>query len=140
MEAGEVKRHAIAFVAAALAMLPLDFAWLTLVAPRFYGPRIGHLMAASPSFGPAVVFYLLYWLGIVALVVAPALARSDRAAMAVRNGALFGLVAYATYDLTNEATLRDWPTSVTVVDLAWGTFLTAVASAASFVAAKRFGG
>lgn len=118
-------------------MLPLDAIWINVVAKDFYAARIGHLLAASPSLAPATLFYLLYIFGIVQLVVRPALEKRARAIAAAKNGALFGLVAYATFDLTNQALLKDWPAVVTAADLAWGTALTSVVSAVSFRVAER---
>ena len=118
-------------------MLPLDGVWINLVAKDFYAARIGHLLAPSPSLVPALAFYLLYWLGIVALVVRPALERGAAVARAARDGALFGLVAYGTFDLTNQALLRDWPTIVTLADLGWGTLLTAVTATISLYSARK---
>jgi uncharacterized membrane protein len=107
--------------------LGIDAFWLGLVAPRFYRSQIGHLMADKAILSAALIFYLLYMVGLVFFVVAPGMSMSTREV--ILRGALFGLVAYATYDLTNLATLRDWPVFVTVVDLVWGTFLTAATSA-----------
>lgn len=107
--------------------LGIDAFWLGLVAPKFYRSQIGHLMADKAILSAALIFYLLYMVGLVFFVVAPGMSMSTREV--ILRGALFGLVAYATYDLTNLATLRDWPVFVTVVDLVWGTFLTAATSA-----------
>jgi len=107
--------------------LGIDAFWLGLVAPKFYRSQIGHLMADKAILSAALIFYLLYMVGLVFFVVAPGMSMSTREI--ILRGALFGLVAYATYDLTNLATLRDWPVFVTVVDLVWGTFLTAATSA-----------
>ena len=102
--------------------LVLDALWLGLVAPAFYKAQIGHLMAATPNLLAALVFYLLYVAGLVVFVTGQAGALKQTAL----RGAFFGLLCYATYDLTNLATLRDWPLLVTVVDLVWGTFASAV--------------
>jgi uncharacterized membrane protein len=107
-----------------LTLLPfvlLDAFWLGLVAPKFYKSQIGFIMAKNPNWTAAVVFYLLYIAGVVVFVTG----RGGTPAEAALRGALFGLVCYATYDLTNLATLEGWPVLVTVVDLCWGTFLTA---------------
>jgi uncharacterized membrane protein len=107
--------------------LGIDALWLGLVAPRFYRSQIGHLMADKASLPAALIFYLLFIGVLVYFVIAPGLTMPMREV--ILRGALFGLVTYATYDLTNLATLRDWPIFVTVVDLIWGTFLTAATSA-----------
>jgi uncharacterized membrane protein len=106
--------------------LGLDAFWLGLVAPKFYRSQIGHLMADKASLPAALLFYLLFIGALVYFVVAPGTEMPMREVFL--RGAFFGLVTYATYDLTNLATLRDWPLLVTVVDLIWGTGLTAVAS------------
>lgn len=110
--------------------LGVDAFWLGLVAPRFYRAQIGHLMAETPNLPAAGLFYLLFVGMLVYFVVGPAVSGEGRR-IGLLRGALFGLVTYATYDLTNLATLRDWPLLVTVVDMAWGTALTALTSALS---------
>lgn len=121
------KRLAAAYGLTALVFLALDAAWLTTMADRLYRPALGHLLAPQFAPVPAVLFYALYVAGIVGFAIVPALA-AGRARIAVARGAAFGLLAYATYDLTNQATLRDWPWAVTLADLAWGTFVTATAA------------
>ena len=116
--------------------LGIDALWLTQVAPSFYRSQIGHLMAETANLLAAGIFYLLYVAVLVYFVVEPAY-RSGSIKDAALRGALFGLVTYATYDLTNLATLRDWPLLVTVVDLAWGTILTAATAAVSVWVGKR---
>ena len=108
--------------------LALDAVWLGGVAKEMYRREIGHLLAPEVRWGAAVIFYLLYIAGLLVLIVLP-----GRDAPLIRTaaaGAFFGLVAYATYDLTNLATLVRWPLSVTLADLAWGAFATGVAAAA----------
>lgn len=113
-----LKMYGIAFVI----FLAIDAVWLGLVAPKFYRAQIGHLMADSPNFVAALLFYLIFIFGVVVFVIQPSLADGNWMT-ALWRGLLFGFVTYATYDLTNLATLRDWPLMVTIVDLAWGTFL-----------------
>lgn len=120
-----------------LIFLAIDALWLGAVAPAFYRSQIGHLMAGTPDLLAAGVFYLLYVAVLVYFVVEPA-SRAGTVREAFLRGALFGLVTYATYDLTNLATLRDWPLLVTVVDLAWGTILTATTAAVSVWVAKKY--
>lgn len=122
------RRFAIAYAATLVAFLALDAVWLTTMAQRLYRPAIGHLMREGFAWEPALLFYLLYILGLVFFGVMVGLARG-KPAVAAGRCALFGLVAYATYDLTNQATLRDWPWAVTLADLAWGSFASAVAGA-----------
>ena len=126
----------IAFAATALVMAGLDFIWLTSMSEPFYRRLLGHLMAPSPNMTAAVVFYLLYIAGILIFAVRPALVSGDWR-QALMQGAALGLVAYATYDLTNLATLKDWPLSVTLVDMAWGAFLTGLAASAGALAALK---
>lgn len=118
--------------------LGIDSVWLGLVAPKFYRSQIGHLMAEKANLAVAGLFYLLFVGALVYFVVAPAVQNGEMRDALLR-GALFGLVTYATYDLTNHATLRGWPIAVTVVDMAWGTFLTAATSGLSVWAARLFG-
>ncbi len=109
----------------------IDFLWIGIIARGFYQEGIGHLFAASFNIPAAVAFYVVYALGLAVFVVVPAIeARSVVTAFTL--GALFGFFAYAAYDLTNLATLRDWPLSVTFADMAWGAFLSAVVSAFTY--------
>lgn len=117
-----------AYGIAAVVFLGLDAVWLGTMASRLYRPAIGHLMADGFAVAPAVLFYLLYLVGMVVFAIGPALeARKPLQALAM--GALLGLICYATYDLTNQATLKQWPWAVTLADLAWGAFVTGVSSA-----------
>jgi uncharacterized membrane protein len=122
-----------AFIATFVVMAVLDGAWLLGVARSFYRTHLGFLMADTPNWVAAGAFYLIYAVGVTVFATQPGIDDAN-ALTAAWRGALFGLVAYATYDLTNMATLRGWPTIVTIVDLAWGTFLSAaVAGLAAFV-------
>lgn len=109
-------------------MAILDAAWLGLVAPAFYKKHIGFIMTDKPNWFAAVAFYLIFILGVTVFIVYPGWKNVDSLIKIGLLGALFGLVTYATYDLTNQATLKDWPVIVTIVDLLWGTTLTAVVS------------
>lgn len=129
-------RLAAGYAATAVTMLALDGIWLTLAVPRLYQPRLGEIMAAKPSLPPAVAFYLLYVLAIVVLAVLPAL-REGGWRRLFTHAAVFGLVAYATYDLTNQATLKTWSTTITIVDMAWGTLVTTVAACAGFAVMRK---
>jgi uncharacterized membrane protein len=124
------RRLAAAYLAAAVVFLALDAVWLSAMASRLYQPHIGHLMAPTVDWLAAALFYPLYWLGLLVFAVRPALVQG-RAAPALRLGALFGFIAYATYDLTNQATLRDWSWTVTMADLAWGAFVSGSAAGAA---------
>ena len=123
-----VKPVLIAYAVTALVFLALDAIWLTTMADRLYRPALGRLMLDRFELAPAVAFYAVYLVGVVVFAVMPGLERR-RATTALGLGALLGLVAYATYDLTNQATLRDWPWRVTLADLCWGTLVTGVAAA-----------
>ena len=123
------------YLGAGSVMLVLDFVWLSLMAPRLYRPRIGELMADTPALGPAAAFYLIYLSAIVFLAILPA-AREDSWRRLLLNAVVFGFCAYATYDLTNQATLKTWSTTITLADMAWGTFLTTVAASAGFAALR----
>lgn len=114
---------ATAYFVSLTAFLLADYIWLSLVARKFYWDRLSHLLADQPNLMAAAGFYAVYVVGIVMFAILPAI-RSDSATMAILNGAAFGFFAYATYDMTNYATLKNWPLSVVLVDVAWGTFLT----------------
>ncbi len=123
-----------AYVGAAVAFAAIDFVWLTNMTERFYKPVIGPILAAKPDMVAAVLFYIIYIGGIVFLAIAPAL-KEGVWTRALLNGAVLGFVAYATYDLTNQATLAIWSSKLTVVDIIWGTVLTASAATAGYFAA-----
>ena len=120
-----------AYAATAAVFLLLDAIWLGLVARSFYFDQLGHLMREKIGYAAAGGFYLAYAAGIVFFAVAPALAQESWT-RAVINGALLGLIAYGTYDMTNIATLRDWPIAMSVVDMCWGALLTGTAAFAGF--------
>lgn len=129
-------KFVVAYLGAGLTMLVLDAIWLTTMMP-FYRQNIGHLLAGNINLPAAAAFYLLYVLGIVYFAVLPAAADGSWA-QALKHGALLGLVCYGTYDLTNHATLTNWPVSITITDMAWGSFLTALAAAAGCAAVLFF--
>jgi uncharacterized membrane protein len=103
----------------------VDLVWLVKVAPKLYRKYIGHLMSEKVNMVGAGLFYLIFIIGLVFFVVGP---QVNNPLQAFLNGAMFGLVTYATYDLTNLATLKAWPVTITVIDLIWGTLVTAVTS------------
>ena len=113
-----------------------DFLWLGFVAREFYKQQLGGLMLDKPLLGVALVFYALYLVGLVIFGVSPGL-RDGSWRSALLFGALFGLFAYATYDLTNLATLKNWPTAVTLIDIAWGVVISGLASTAGYALASR---
>ena len=100
----------------------IDMVWLGVVAKDFYRRHLGTMLSPKVNWGAAILFYLLFIAGLLIFVIRPALAHGALLS-ALPLGALFGLISYATYDLSNLATLKDWPLIVTVVDLVWGTIL-----------------
>jgi uncharacterized membrane protein len=121
-----------------VSLLALDSLWLTKIAPKLYKSNIGHLMADSPNLLAAGLFYVIYIVGLVVFVVQPAV-DAQSITHAVTRGALFGLVAYSTFDLTANAVFRDWPVKITVIDMLWGTILTAgVCSLATWLYLRLF--
>lgn len=131
-------RYVMAYLGAGLTMGVLDGLWLTIMGGRLYRPVIGSIMADKPDPVAAGAFYLLYVFGVVFLAVLPGL-RENSLGRTLTAGAVLGLIAYATYDLTNQATLRVWATHLTLIDLAWGTFVTTAAALGGHLLARRFG-
>ncbi|MDH5533435.1 MAG: DUF2177 family protein [Candidatus Pacebacteria bacterium] len=118
--------------------LSIDMVWLTTIAKSFYQKQIGYLMTPNVNFLAAFIFYLIFVVGLVFFVISPSLEKKSLMT-AILTGALFGLITYATYDLTNLATVKDWPLLVTIVDLIWGTVLAASVSAITYLIATKFG-
>lgn len=116
--------------------LAIDMAWLVFIANSFYKNQIGFLMKPDINWTAAIVFYLLFIVGIILFVIAPSIEKGSWI-HALLFGALFGLITYATYDLTNLATLKDWPLLITIVDLAWGTTLGALVSVITYFIASK---
>lgn len=114
-----MQAYGVAWVATALVFLGLDAVWLSFTASRLYRPLLGGLLRDGFLLAPAVLFYLIYTIGIVVFAILPEM-NSGRWAAAGLRGAFLGLFGYAVYDLTNQATLRDWPVAVTAADLVWG--------------------
>jgi uncharacterized membrane protein len=110
----------------------IDIIWLVFVAKNFYKEQIGFLMKPDVNWTAAIVFYLLYIAGIVTFVISPAVEKHSWI-HALLFGALFGLITYSTYDLTNLATIKDWPVLVTIVDLIWGMVLSASISVITYL-------
>jgi len=126
-----MKRYTLLYLVTLLVMAALDMAWLLGIAHEFYESRIGDMLEFRLV--PAVLFYLIYIAGVVVFVSG----RAARWQAAALYGALFGFVAYGTYDLTNLATLKGWPESVAVVDMAWGTFNTGFSAAVGWLIARK---
>lgn len=119
------------------AMLVMDGVWLSLMSTRFYRPKLGEMLAAKFHIAPALAFYAIYLFGVTRFAVLPAV-QDGRWEKAAIDGAFLGLMAYATYDLTNLATLRQWSWAVTVVDLLWGILLTSAAATVGYLAASTW--
>lgn len=108
----------------------VDMLWLGLLARNFYKKHLGYLLAPQPNWTAAFAFYLLFIAGILFFVVVPGIKQEAVGVSLLLRAAFFGLVTYATYDLTNQATIKDWPVLVTVVDMIWGMVLSTVVSLA----------
>jgi len=126
------------YLATLVAFLAIDMVWLGLVARTFYRKYLGFLMAPKANLPAALIFYLLFVVGILVFAILPGL-QAGSLKTTLLHAALFGLIAYATYDLTNLATLKDWPLVVTVVDLVWGTVVSVVVALAGYMAGKWLG-
>jgi uncharacterized membrane protein len=128
-----MNKYLAAYLAAVSVMVALDMLWLGVVARQTYQQAIGHLMAESPRIVAAIVFYVVYAVGLLVFAVVPQ-AEDPGWGRTLLMGALFGFFAYATYDLTNLATLKGWPIRLTLLDMAWGTALSAASAAAGKLA------
>lgn len=119
--------------------LVFDLVWLIKISPRFYKKNLGHLMAEKVNYAPAIIFYLIFIVGITLFVIGPAYVGGRGWSYALIYGAVFGLVTYSTYDLTNFATLKKWPLNVTLADIAWGSFLSTATSISVYYLAVLMG-
>lgn len=115
----------------------IDMLWLGLIAKNIYQQQIGTLLKKDVNWTAAIIFYVLFIIGLVVFVIQPAVV-ADRFVDVLLYGALFGLITYATYDLTNLATMKDWPIKITLIDLAWGTFLGTSTSTLAFLIYQLF--
>ena len=134
----EMKVAFFSFFIIMISMILVDGLWLVLMLKRLYVPNIGHLLNDSMSIWPAVIFYILYGIGLNVFVVSPALKNNTGYLELLLLGLLFGMVTYGTYDLTNQVTLKNWPWIVTVVDIAWGSCLAAVVTLISTFMTRYF--
>jgi uncharacterized membrane protein len=132
-------RYYLAGLASLLTMAVLDAVWLGWIAKSLYQNGVGHLMAPKPNFVVAVIFYLVFAAGLMVFAVAPNEAKPGLANTVI-SAALFGLVCYATYDLSNLATLKDWPVGLALLDMLWGSALSAVAATAGKLVLDRMNG
>ena len=124
-----------AYAGAGIIFLVADFIWIGWVARGFYREHLGELMLERPNMAPAIAFYALFIAAIVFFAIMPGM-REESWKVALLNGALLGGIAYATYDLTNLATLKNWPAIVSMVDLTWGAVVTALAATVGFAVAS----
>lgn len=131
-------RILVAYAATLIAFCCCDLVWLGFVAKDYYQSQLGGLLLAQPNWAAALAFYVLYCAGIVLFCVTPALDAASFGKAALL-GVVLGALAYATYDLSNLATLKGWPMALSMVDIAWGAFATAVAASAGYQAAKLIG-
>ncbi len=130
-------KYFVAYAATAIAMIAIDLLWLGVIAKPLYQNGIGHLMAERPNIPIAILFYVIFPIALMIFAVLPNAAAAEWGKTLIA-GALFGFFAYATYDLTNLATLKGWPIGLSVIDVIWGTFVSSVASAAGKAALDRF--
>lgn len=128
-------RIIVAYVATFVVFLGLDFIWLTQVGPSVYNPVLAQILTMHPRLKAAIAFYVIYVAGLQYFAVRPGLAEGRWQTSLIRGG-LFGFFAYATYDLTNEATLIVWSTKITLLDMMWGVVVSGIGSAAGCVIAK----
>ena len=115
-----------------ISILFIDLVWLSITVPRFYKPYLAHVFSRDFSYVTALVFYSMYSIGLSYLITVPGLVHNYSALQVFANGFVLGLMAYGAYDLTNQATIKDWPLIVTCVDMLWGAVLTGSASIISF--------
>lgn len=127
----------IAYLVTAFVFLIIDYLWLGIAMKDYFQSQLGHLMAEEVNLSIAALFYLFYAAGIVFLCINPALTDGNWT-KALINGAVLGFLAYGAYDVTNAATLRDWPMMMSVIDVAWGTGLTALSAVAGYFAVNAY--
>ncbi len=130
-------RHAVAYATTLVAFLAIDAVWLTTMSQRLYRRYIGDILVNGFNPVPAALFYLIYIAGIVFFATTPAFS-TGKWTTAALNGALYGFFAYATYDLTNQATIRGWPTIITIADIFWGSLLSSIAATLGFLLTRYF--
>ncbi|MBB6220840.1 DUF2177 family protein [Rhizobium leguminosarum] len=133
-----MKTALFAYAGTFLTLLVCDGIWLGLVARNFYRDQLGALMLPSPNLAVAALFYLFFAAAVVVLAVLPAFSAGS-IATALLHGAILGLAAYGTYDITNLATLRNWPLTMSLIDMAWGTLLTALTAVGGYLAVRILG-
>jgi uncharacterized membrane protein len=130
--------YGAAYLTALAVFVLADMVWLGKMASRLYRPTLGDIALSGVNLVPAVAFYILYPIGLVIFAIFPAL-KGGNITMALSYGALFGFFTYATYDLTNQATLRNWTLQLTLIDVLWGVALAATAATSGYLIASKFG-
>lgn len=129
-------KYILLYILTFIVFLAIDFVWLNYIAKDLYSTQIGHLLAEKPNLVSALIFYLFFIVGVIVFAVLPGY-EAQSIGKAIMYGALFGFLTYATYDLTNLATLKDWPLKVTIIDLIWGTSISTVTSIAGYLIANK---
>lgn len=129
--------YLISYISTTLIFLTIDAVWLGVVAKNFYADQLGDLMANEIKFHIAALFYLFYTVGIVVFAIKPAM-EAENFLLALGLGGLFGFLAYGTYDFTNMATIKNWPTIVSIVDIVWGTSITAVTALLGYLITHKY--
>lgn len=119
-----------------LTFFVIDLIWLVVVARKLYQKELGFIMSPKPNWTAAIIFYLLFIVGLLFFVIYPAIGK-ESVSYALLAGMFFGLITYGTYDLTNLATLKDWPIKITIIDLIWGTSLGGLVSTVSFLISTK---
>ena len=119
------------YLIALIVFVIIDAIWLMFISKNLYQKELGYLLTSNPNFIATVIFYLLFLVGLVYFVINPAIGKESIKLLLI-SGALFGLITYATYDLTNLATIKSWPLKITIIDLIWGTSLSTLVSLCTY--------
>lgn len=125
------------YIATFVIFMGIDMIWLGVISKKLYAEKLGYIMASKVNWLAAVIFYLLFIVGLLFFVILPAIQKGSWS-YALLAGLLFGLITYATYDLTNLATIRDWPLLITIIDLIWGSFISGTTAVLSFLVIQKF--
>ncbi len=128
----------ITYLIALVSFLAIDLTWLGLIANKFYKDNLGSLMSKKPVWSVAFIFYAVFIIGLMYFVIVPSLSENASITKLLTRAAIFGFITYATYDLTNLATLKNWPRNLSIVDMIWGVVLSSLVSIITFELAKRF--
>jgi uncharacterized membrane protein len=131
-------RYAVLYLSIMLPFCLMDGGWLTLLGPVLYRPVLGDILLPTPKLWPAIAFYLVFPIGVLVFAALPAL-KAGNVTTALIYGALFGALAYGTYDLTNFATLRNWTLQISLLDIGWGAIASATAASVGYYVTKSVG-